>query len=74
MTEDDLELRTIIRKNLINCRAEAQITQTEVGKRVKKTKTAVAAWEQGISLPSITDLFKLSKFYEKPIAWFYEEH
>ena len=70
----DEEMRETIRKNLIFCRTEAQLTQTEVGDVIKKSKTAVASWEQGISLPNITDLFKLARYYDRPIEWFYEDH
>ena len=69
----DEELRQIIRKRIIDCRVEKGLTQTEVGKAVGKSLTAVASWEQGLSLPDLTTLYQLSKLYEKSIAYMYGE-
>lgn len=68
------EIREIIRTNLINLRTSHGLTQTEVGKKVDKTKTAVAAWEQGNSLPDVTTLYELSKIYGVNLDYFYEKH
>lgn len=72
MTKTDEELRENIKISLINCRQGRELTQTEVGKLVGKSKNAVASWEQGLSLPDVTTLFKLSKLYKKPVDWFYK--
>ena len=71
MNNEDILLREAIRENLIACRTSKGITQTDLGKIVGKTKTAVASWEQGISLPDITTLYKLSKYYGKELEYFY---
>lgn len=42
--EDDELIKAKIRKNLIECRIEKGLTQTDVGKLVGKSKTAVASW------------------------------
>ena len=68
------EMRENIRINLINLRIAHGLNQTEVGKKVNKVKTAVASWEQGISLPDITTLYNLSKIYGVTMEYFYEEH
>lgn len=68
------EMRELIRKNLIDLRNQNGLNQTEIGKKVNKGKTAVASWEQGISLPDITTLYNLSKIYNVPMEYFYEEH
>ena len=57
----DIELRDNIRRILIQCRSEKQLTQTEVGKIVGKSKNAVASWEQGLSLPDATTLYRLAR-------------
>lgn len=68
------EIREIIRTNLVNLRISHGLTQTEIGKKVDKTKTAVAAWEQGSSLPDVTTLYELSKIYGVNLDYFYEKH
>ena len=72
MNKDD-ELRQKIRNILIELRKEKGLTQTEVGNAVGKSLTAVASWEQGLSLPDLSTLYKLSKFYDKPIAYMFGE-
>lgn len=72
MNKDD-ELRQKIRNILIELRKEKGLTQTEVGDAVGKSLTAVASWEQGLSLPDLSTLYKLSKFYDKPIAYMFGE-
>lgn len=69
--EVDLILRNRIKDILIECRAEKDVTQTEVGKAVGKSKNAVASWEQGLSLPDIVTLHRLAKYYGKTLAQMY---
>ena len=69
----DEELRQIIRNNLIQCRNEKGLTQSELGKEIGKSPTAVASWEQGLSLPDLTTLYQLSKLYGKTISYMYGE-
>ena len=49
------------------------MTQTDVGKIVGKSKTAVASWEQGASMPDIVTLHRLATYYEKTIEFMYGE-
>lgn len=72
MKSDDLVLRDTIRKNLIKCRTEKELTQLELSKLIGKSSNAVASWEQGLSLPDVATLYKLSKLYEKKMEFFYE--
>ena len=51
MPQDEEKLKNKIRSVLVECRNERKLTQTEVGKIVGKSKTAVASWEQGLSMP-----------------------
>ena len=69
----DVQIKDRIRRILINCRNEKQLTQTEVGKVVGKSKTAIASWEQGLSMPDAATLYRLSIYYGKPIAYMYGE-
>jgi transcriptional regulator with XRE-family HTH domain len=69
--EVDLILRNRIKDILIECRTEKDVTQTEVGKAVGKSKNAVASWEQGLSLPDVVTLHRLAKYYGKTLAQMY---
>lgn len=69
----DYEVRQIIRKNLIECRINANLTQKEVGEIVGKSSNAVASWEQGLSLPDIETLYRLTKHYGKTLAFMFGE-
>lgn len=70
MNSDD-KMREKIRQILIECRQEKNVTQTEVGKYVGKSKTAVASWEQGLSLPDAATLYRLAMYYDKTISYMY---
>jgi transcriptional regulator with XRE-family HTH domain len=70
---NDNEVRQIIRKNLIECRLEANLTQKEVGEIIGKSSNAVASWEQGLSLPDIETLYRLTKFYGKTLKFMFGE-
>ena len=70
---NDGEVKKKIRENLIQCRLENNLTQTDVGRLVGKTKTAVASWEQGKSLPDADTLARLAKYYRKTLSYMYGE-
>lgn len=69
----DKEMRDIVRKKLIECRTERELTQTDVGKIVGKSKTAIASWEQGLSMPDIITLYKLVNYYGVTLDYMYGE-
>jgi len=69
----DYQLRTLIQNRIKDCRNEIGITQTELGKLIGKSKTGVAAWEQGDSLPSPDELYQLAKIFNKSINYMYGE-
>ncbi len=71
--DTDFEIRDHIRTVLIECRKEKGITQSELGKVVGKSKTAVASWEQGLSLPDAATLYRLAAYYQKSISHMYGE-
>ena len=74
MTEQDAKLREMIRKRLIQCRTDNQLTQTDVARVAGKSKNAVASWEQGLSLPDIYTLYRLSKYYKVSMEYLYENN
>lgn len=67
----DEELRSRIREVLVNLRTEHELSQTEVGKIVGKSKTAVASWEQGLSLPDLVTLKRLAIYYNKTMDYMF---
>ena len=69
--EKDHILKDKIRQILIECRTEHELTQTEVGRIVGKSKNAVASWEQGLSMPDVVTLFQLARYYGKSIDYMY---
>lgn len=71
MNAEDIKMRDTIRKRLIQCRTDNNLTQADVGVVVGKSKTAVASWEQGLSLPDIMTLYRLSQYYEKTLEYMY---
>lgn len=72
MKNDDA-MRGKIQGILIECRTEKGVTQTELGKAIGKSKTAVASWEQGLSLPDAVMLYRLAQYYGKSIDYMYGE-
>ena len=70
MSRDD-NLREIIKNRLIECRKANNLSQTEVGKIVGKSKNAVGSWEQGLSLPDLITLYQLANYYGKSLDYMY---
>lgn len=70
MTDELAEkIKAAIRHNLIDLRIENDMTQTDVGKLVGRSKTAVASWEQGLATPDITTLYRLSVYYGRTLNY-----
>lgn len=69
MTNDDKIIRERVRKRLIQCRTDYQLTQAEIGKTIGKSTHAVSSWEQGLSLPDIVTLYRLAAYYEKTLEY-----
>ena len=53
-----------IGKKIKELRTEIKITQKELARRVGKSPTAVASWEQGLSEPCVNDLRLLCSIFE----------
>lgn len=68
-----VDVKDKVRQTLIECRKERGLTQTQVGEIVGRTKTAVASWEQGLTIPDIETLYRLSLYYNKTINYMYGE-
>ena len=70
--EMNKELECIIRLNLINLRYKAGKTQADIADLTGKSINAVGSWEQGLSLPDIYTLYRLAKYYNVSMEYFYE--
>lgn len=70
MKTDD-EIRNDIKNALIAAREEKGLTQLELSKIINKTPTAVASWEQGLSLPNLQTLYRLATFYGKTLDYMF---
>ena len=68
------ELRKNIRKNLIELRKKKGLSQVDIAEIVEKKSSSVASWEQGISLPDVTTLYRLSLYYNVMMEYFYKNH
>ena len=66
------ELRKNIRENLIDLRIKHGKTQQDIAIETQKSVNAVGSWEQGLSLPDIYTLYRLSKYYNVIMEYFYE--
>lgn len=62
MYNKDME-RTILGKRIRELRREMDITQKQLAELVKKSTTAVASWEQGLSEPCVDDIRSLCKIF-----------
>lgn len=67
----DEEIRIGIKNALIAAREEKGLTQLELSKIINKTPTAVASWEQGLSLPNLQTLYRLATFYGKTLDYMF---
>lgn len=67
-------LREIIPQNIINLRKKMGLTQVGLAKKVNFSDKAVSRWENGEVLPDIETLEVLSKVFNVPISYLFEEH
>ena len=60
-----MNVKTVKPNKLRELRLKAGLTQTELAKALdfNDSQDRICKWEKGIAMPSIPNLFKLSKFY-----------
>ncbi len=68
------EMRENIKNNLIDLRVEHNLTQSKLAEIIEKSPNAVASWEQGLSLPDVTTLYRLSLYYNVIMEYFYKNN
>lgn len=57
------DLRTVVAKNLVECRKAAGFTQLQLAEKLNYSDKAVSKWERGESLPDIAVLCALAELY-----------
>lgn len=67
-------IKEIISKNIYLLRKEKKLTQLEFAERINYSDKAISRWEKGESLPDIETLANISKVFEIPISFFFQEN
>ena len=67
----DEELRQRIRDNLIDLRNKKGLKQSDIADLTGRSNNAVGSWEQGLSLPDIETLYRLSTYYNLTMEYFF---
>ena len=70
----DAEIRDSIRQRLKQLRVENGKTQIDVAVYCGKSENAVGSWEQGLSLPDLVTMVKLSRLYGVTLDYLYGEN
>ncbi len=60
-------------KKIKIARIELDLNQTDLAKKIKAKQKSISRYENGLSMPSIETLMKISKALKKPAAYFLEE-
>ena len=60
-------------KKMKLARVEADLTQTQLAKKVKSKQKSISRYETGASLPSIETLVKIAKALKKTTGYFLDE-
>lgn len=61
-----------IKKKIKLARIEANLTQTELAKKVKSSQQSVVAWEKGSFVPSLENIKKIAKATGKTLNYFFD--
>ena len=68
------ELKSIIARNLVECRKAAGLTQLQLAEKLNYSDKAVSKWERGESLPDVAVLYELANLYDVTLDYFVCEH
>lgn len=58
-------------EKLLEARLKSGVSQTELGNNIGVSNRAVSKWENAVALPSIENIFKLAKFFNVPLDYFF---
>jgi transcriptional regulator with XRE-family HTH domain len=60
-------------KKIKIARVELDLNQTELAAKIKAKQKSISRYENGLSVPSIETLMKISKILKKPAGYFLEQ-
>ncbi len=60
-------------KKIKLARVEADLTQTQLAKKIKAKQKSISRYETGASLPSLKTLIRIAKALKKPAGYFLDE-
>ena len=60
-------------KKIKVARVELDLNQTELAAKIKAKQKSISRYENGLSIPSIETLMKISKVLKKPAGYFLED-
>lgn len=64
------EINKYIAKRIKDLRAAAKLTQTSLAAQLGVTPNTISRWEGGVYQPSLADLDRLARAFERPITAF----
>jgi len=59
-------------KKIKIARIELDMNQTQLAAKIKAKQKSISRYENGLSIPSIETLMKISKVFKKPAGYFLE--
>lgn len=63
----------ILASKIVLLRSQKKITQAQLANLMDVTEITVNRWENGVSLPRLQQIFKLSELSGHPVSWFFCE-
>jgi len=60
-------------KKIKIARVELDLNQSELAAKIKAKQKSISRYENGLSMPSIETLMKISKVLKKPAGYFLED-
>ena len=59
-------------KKIKMARGDLDLTQTDLAEKIKAKQKSISRYENGISLPSLETMEKISEVLKKPVAHFFD--
>lgn len=71
---ENKDIKLIISKNIQGLRKKEKWTQADLGSKLNISDKAISKWERGESLPDVEMIYDISKLFNVPINYLFEEH
>jgi transcriptional regulator with XRE-family HTH domain len=69
----DLDLKSIIAKNITGLRKSMNWTQAELAQKLNYTDKAISKWERAESTPDVTVLKSMADLFQVPVNYLFED-